>query len=126
MSKETVVDRDKPVSPLCFRGFRLHTVYKQPHRGDMVHHIHFPHLLGGINSSLIEYDAERFPLDLVQSLKIAINLQPRAKDHWTIAADQILPSRLEESQQAHEANKLAHAQQEGKKEAEVFHRGNYR
>ena len=116
-----MVDRDEPVSPICFRGFKLHRVYTQAPEGGLIHHIPLPHLLGELHSSLIEYDAERFPLDLVQSLKIAIKLQPPAKDHWNIISEQILPSSFEESQLEHEAKRLAHAQQEGSKEAETFH-----
>ena len=102
-----MVDVDEPVSPLCFRGFRLHTVYTQPPGGDLIHHVPLPHLLGEMYSSLVDYDAERFPRDLVQSPKIAIHLQPPANDHWTIASDQIFPTRLEESWQECEAKRLA-------------------
>ena len=116
-----MVDRNEPVSPLCFRDFRLHRVYTQPPAGGLIHHITLPHLQGEVNSNLVEYDVERFPLNLVQSLKIVINLQPPASDHWSITLDQIFPTRLKESWQEREAKRLAHAQQEGSKEAEASH-----
>ena len=65
----------------------------------MTHHIPFPHVLGKSNSSLIEYESEKFPQGLRQGQKIAIDLEPSTKDHWNIALDLILPLILEDSRQ---------------------------
>ena len=102
-SKEVMGGTGEPVSPLSFRGFRLHTTWTQPPGGELTHHIYFPHFLGKGNSCLINYESEKFPLDLMQGQKIAIDLKPPAKDHWNIALDLILPWILEDSRQQHEA-----------------------
>ena len=98
-SKETMGGTSEPVSPLSFRGFRLHTTWTQPPGGEMTHHISLPHFLGNSNSSLIRYESEKFPQGLVQGQKIAIDLKAPAEDHWNIALDPILPWMLEDSQQ---------------------------
>ena len=67
-SKEAIESTGEPMSPFSFRGFRLHTVWSQQPRGEMAHHIPFPHFLGKSNSSLLEY--EKFPKDLRQGQKI--------------------------------------------------------
>ena len=82
----------EPVSPLSFRGFRLHTTWTQPPGGELIHHIAFPHLLG-------------------EGQKIAIDLQPPAMDHWNITSDRILPWMLEESQQQRAAKRVAQTQE---------------
>ena len=87
------------VSPLSFRGFRLHTTWTQPPGGELTHHISLPHFLGEGNSSLIDYELEKFPQGLMQGLKIAIGLKPPAEDHWNITLDLILPWILEDSWQ---------------------------
>ena len=74
MSKEAMGGTGEPVSPFSFRGFRLHTVWTQHPGGEMTHHISFPHFLGESNSSLIEYESEKFPQGLRQGQKIAIDL----------------------------------------------------
>ena len=74
-SKEVMEGTGEPVSPFSFRGFRLHTVWTQHPGGEMTHHISFPHFLGESNSSLIEYESEKFPQGLRQGQKIA---RPRA------------------------------------------------
>ena len=53
-SQEAVEGTGEPMSPLSFRGFRLHTTWTQTPGGEMTHHIPFPHFLGESNSSLIE------------------------------------------------------------------------
>ena len=98
-SKEVMGGTGEPVSPLSFRGFRLHTTWTQPPGGELTHHISFPCFLGEGNSSLIDYELEKFPPDLMQGQKIAIDLKPPAKDHWNIALDLILPWILEDSRQ---------------------------
>ena len=85
----------------------------------MTHHISFPHLLGESNSSLIEYESEKFPQGLRQGQKIAICLGPSAKDHWNMASDLILPLILEDSRQRCEAKQAARAQEEKSEGAKV-------
>ena len=45
-SKEAMEDTSEPMSPLSFRGFRLHTVWTQQPGGELAHHISFPCFLG--------------------------------------------------------------------------------
>ena len=78
----------------------------------MTQHISFPHLLGKSNSTLIEYKSEKFPQGLRQGQKIAICLEPSAKDHWNIASDLILTLVLEDYRQQCEAKRAARAQEE--------------
>ena len=108
-----------PGSHLSFRGFRLHTTWTQPPTGELTNHIALPHFLGESNSSLIEYESEKFPQDLMQGSKIAIDLKPPDKDHWNIASDPILPWILEDSQHRCEAKQVAQAQEEGSKGAKT-------
>ena len=118
-SKKAREGTGEPVSPFPFRGFRLHTVWTQHPGGEMTHHISFPHLLGESNSSLIEYKSEKFPQGLRQGWKIAICLEPSAKDHWNIALDLVLPLVLEDSRQRCKAKQAAQAQEEKFKGAKV-------
>ena len=108
----------EPVSPLSFRGFRLHTTWTQPPGGELTHHISFPRFFGEGNSSLIDYES-KFPQDLMQGQKIAIDLKPPTKDHWNIALDLILPWILEDSRQRCEAKRAAQAQEERSKGAKA-------
>ena len=80
-SKEAMEGTGEPVSPFSFRGFRLHTVWTQHPGGEMTHHISFPHFLGESNSSLIEYESEKFSQGLRQGWKIVIGLKSSTKDH---------------------------------------------
>ena len=50
-SKEAMGGTGEHVSPLSFRGFRLHTTWTQPPGGELTHHISFPHFLGEGNLS---------------------------------------------------------------------------
>ena len=111
-SKEAREGTGEPVSPFSFRGFRLHTVWTQHPGGEMTQHISFPHLLGESNSTLIEYESEKFPQGLRHGQKIAICLEPSAKDHWNITSDLILPLVLEDYRQQCEAKWVAPAQEE--------------
>ena len=43
-TKETMERTGKPLVPLSFQGFGLHTVWNQPPGGDLVCHVTFPHL----------------------------------------------------------------------------------
>ena len=55
--KETMMKTGEPMSPLSFRGFRLHTVWTQQPGGDLVCQIAFPHFLGEGASPMLEYGA---------------------------------------------------------------------
>ena len=46
VSKEAIESTGEPMSPFSFRGFRLHMVWTQQPKGEMAHHIPFPHFLG--------------------------------------------------------------------------------
>ena len=72
--------------------------WTQSPTGGLTHHIALPRVLGETNASLVEYELEKFPQNLVQGLKIAIVLKPPAKDHWNIALDLIPPWILMDSQ----------------------------
>ena len=98
-SREAMEDAGEPMSPLSFRGFRLHTIWTQQPDRELIHHISFPHLLGEGSSSLIEYESEKFPPGLRQGQKRVLGLKPPSTDHWTIASDLVLPLTLDESRQ---------------------------
>ena len=102
-SKEAVEDTGKPMSPLSFRGFRLHTIWTQQPGGELAHHIPFPHFLGKSSSSVLEYKSEKFSQGLRQGQKIVLSLKPPSKDHWNIASDLILSLTLDASRQRCEA-----------------------
>ena len=106
-SKEAMEDTGEPMSPLSFRGFRLHTVWTQQPGGELAHHITFPHFLGKSSSSLLEYESEKFPQGLRQGQKRVLSLKPPSKHHWNIALDLILPLTLDESRQRCEAKWVA-------------------
>ena len=106
-SKEAMEDTGEPMSPLSFRGFRLHTVWTQQPEGELAHHIPFPHFLGESSSSLLEYESEKFPQGLRQGQKIALSLKPPSKDHWNIALDLVLPLTLDASRQRRKAKWVA-------------------
>ena len=98
-SKEAMEDTGEPMSPLSFRGFRLHTVWTQQPGGELAHHIPFPHFLGKSSLSLLKYESEKFPQGLRQGQNIALSLKPPSKDHWNIALDLVLPLTLDASRQ---------------------------
>ena len=75
-SKEAKEDTSEPMSPLSFRGFRLHTVWTQQPRGGLAHHIPFPHFLGKSNSPLLDYKPKKFPQGMRQDQKRALSLKP--------------------------------------------------
>ena len=102
-SREAKEDTGEPMSPLSFRGFRLHTIWTQQPGGKLAHHIPFPHFLEESSSSLLEYESEKFPKGLRQGQKIALSLKPPSKDHWNIASDLVLPLTLDASRQRREA-----------------------
>ena len=98
-SKEAVEDTGEPMSPLSFRGFRLHTVWTQQPRGGLACNIPFPHFLGKSTSSLLKYELEKFPQSLRQGQKRALSLKPPSTNHWNIASDLVLPLALDECRQ---------------------------
>ena len=106
-SKEAMEGTDEPMSPLSFRGFRLHTIWTQQPRGELAHHITFPRFLGESNSSLLKYESEKFPQGLRQGQKRALSLKPPSTDHWNIALDLILPLTLDESRRQCKAKRMA-------------------
>ena len=74
-SKEAVEDTGEPMSPLSFRGFRLHTVWTQQPGGGLAHNVPFPHFLGEGISSLLKYESEKFPQGLRQGQKRVLSLK---------------------------------------------------
>ena len=119
-SKEAVKDTGEPMSPLSFRGFRLHTVWTQQPGGGLAHSVPFPCFLGESTSSLLEYKSEKFPQGLRQGQKRALSLKPPSTDHWNIASDLILPLALDECRQRHEARQAVQGLEGRSKRAKVF------
>ena len=99
VSKEAIEEACEPMSPLSFRGFRLHSVWTQQPGGELAHQITFPHFLGESSSSLLEYELEKIPQGLRQGQKRALSLKPPSPDHWNIASDLIFSLILDESRQ---------------------------
>ena len=106
-TKDTMTRTGEPMAPLSFRGFRLHTVWTQQSRGDLVHQVAFPHFLGEITTSMLKYEPEKFPQGLMQGPKMAINLRPPSSDHWNIAMDLFLPLAVDTFRQRREAKHAA-------------------
>ena len=96
-SREVMEGTVGPGSHDSFQGFRLHMTWMQPPTGGLTHHIALPRVLGKHNASLVKYESEKFPQNLIQGSKIAIGLKPPAKDHWNIALDLVLPWILTDS-----------------------------
>ena len=90
-TRETLMKTDEPLTPLQFRGFRLHTVWTQQPGEDLACQIAFPHFLGEATSPMLEYESERIPQELMQGQKMAVNLWPPSRDHWNIVSDLVLP-----------------------------------
>ena len=102
-AKETMTRTGKPMAPLSFRGFRLHTVWNRPPGGDSVCQVAFPHLLGEATTPMLEYEQEKFPQSLLQGPKMAINLGPPSSYHWNIDTDLVLPLTIDKYKQRREA-----------------------
>ena len=102
-TKDTMSRTGKPMAPLCFRGFRLHTVWNWLPGGDSVHQVTFPCLLGEATTSMLEYEQEKFPQSLLQGPKMVINLRPPSSDHWNIISDLVLPFTVDKYKQRCEA-----------------------
>ena len=118
-SKEAVEDTGEPMSPLSFRGFRLHTVWTQQPGGGLAHSIPFTCFLGEGTSSLLEYELEKFPWGLRQGQKRALGLKPPSLDHWNIASDLVLPLALDECKQWCEARQEVQGLEGKSKKAKV-------
>ena len=58
-TKDTMTRTGKPMAPLSFRGFRLHTVWTRQSGGDLVHQVAFPRFPGETTTSMLEYEPER-------------------------------------------------------------------
>ena len=95
-SKEAMDDTDEAMSPLSFRGFRLHTVWTKQPGGERARSIPFPRFLSEGTSSIFKYKPEKFPQGLKQGQKRALNLKPPSTDHWNITLDLVLPVALED------------------------------
>ena len=54
---------------------------------------------------MLEYEKERFPQNLLQGPKMAINLGPPSSDHWNIDSDLVLPLTIDKYKQQHEAKR---------------------
>ena len=118
VTKEAMTKTGEPMTPLHFRGFRLHTVWTQQPGEDLVHQVPFPHFLGKAASSLLEYEAEKFPPDLMQGQKMAINLRQPSNNHWNIASDLVLPLTIDSFRQQGEAKRMARHPEEKSEGAE--------
>ena len=67
---------------------------------------------------MLVYEPERFPQDLTQGQKMAINLRQMSNDHWNIVSDLILPLMIDSFRQRREAKRTAWHQEEKSEGAE--------
>ena len=81
VTREAMTKTGEPMTPLHFRGFRLHTVWTQQPGEDLACQVAFPHFLGEATSSMLEYEPERAPPDLTQGQKMVVNLRQPSSDH---------------------------------------------
>ena len=105
-TKEAITKTGKPMAPLSFRGFWLHTVWNWPPGGDSVCQVVFPLLQGEATAPMLEYEPEKFPQSLLQGPKMAINLGPPSSYHWNIDTDLILPLTIDKYKQRREAKRV--------------------
>ena len=104
-SKETMDKTGEPLAPLCFWGFRLHTVWSQPPGREPVHQITFPHLRGEATTPMLEYESESFPQSMRQGPKTSIALRLPSSEHWNIKSDLTLTMTMETYRQRREAKR---------------------
>ena len=90
-TREMLMKTDEPLTPLQFRGFRLHTIWTQQPGEDLAHQVAFPHFFSETSSPMLEYESERIPQELTQGQKMVVNLKPLSQDHWNIVSDLMLP-----------------------------------
>ena len=95
VTREVMMKTGEPMTPLHFRGFRLHTVWTQQPGEDLAHQVAFAHFLGEATSSMLEYEPERVPQDLTQGQKMVVNLRQPSSDHWNIVSDLVFPLMLD-------------------------------
>ena len=99
MSREVVIDTKESVSPLCLRGFKLHSLFMRLSDGTELHQVTFPRLQGDVCMTLVTYEGEAFPSTLRHHLKMEIDLQRPAEDHWNVASDRVLPATMDDFRQ---------------------------
>ena len=104
-SKEVMEKTGKPLAPLWFRGFRLHTVWSRPPGGEPVCQIAFPRLRGDATTPMLEYEPEKRPQSLLQGPKMSKNLRPPSRVHWNIESDLILTLTMDTYQRRLEAKR---------------------
>ena len=119
VSREMLEVGEEPPAPGQLIGFRLHTLWSQQPGEELTRQVGFPHLLGESSSPLLEYVPEIIPVELFQSLKLAITLKPPSKDHWNTASDLILPVVQDQLWEQCEAKQVALRLKEGSKGVEV-------
>ena len=117
--REALMKTHEPLAPLQFRGFRLHTVWTQQPGEDLVRQVAFSHFLGETTSSMLEYEPERIPQELMQGQKMAVNLRPPSNNHWNIISDLVFPLILGTLRHWCEAKQVALHQEEGSEGAEA-------
>ena len=66
-SREMLMKTDEPLTPLQFRGFRLHTIWTQQPGEDLAHQVAFPRFFGETSSPMLEYESERIPQNLCRA-----------------------------------------------------------
>ena len=105
--KEVVEKTGKPLAPLWFQGFRLHTVWSQPPGEEPVHQIAFPHLQGEVTVPMLVCEPEKFPQSMRQGPKMAIPLRPPSSGHRNIESNLILTIMMDTNRQRLEAKRAA-------------------
>ena len=118
-SRDMLEVSEEPPAPAQLRGFRLHTIWTQQPGEDLTRRVGFPRLLGESSSPLLEYVPEIIPLELFQSLKLAITLKPLSKDHWNTASDLVLPVIQDQLREWREAKQVVLRREEGSEGVEV-------
>ena len=116
--KEVMERTGKPLAPLWFWGFRLHTVWCRPPGKEPVHQITFPHLRGDATAPMLEYEPEKFPQSMQQGTKIAVSLRPPSKVHWNIDSNLILTLMMDTYQRWLEAKRTGQDPDRGSAGAE--------
>ena len=94
VTREAMTKTGESMTPLHFRGFRLHTIWTQQPGEDLAHQVAFPHFLGEATSSMLEYKPE-ISQDLTQGQKMVVNLRQPSSDHWNIVSDLVFPLMLD-------------------------------
>ena len=106
-TREMLMKTDEPLTPLQFRGFRLHTIWTRQPGEDLTCQVAFSHFFGKTSSTMLEYKSERIPQELKQGQKMVVTLKPPSQDHWNIVSDLILPLIQDTLRQRREAKQAA-------------------